>query len=203
MNLCKPNKYLSKLNKFVSPKGVRFRQVLLYVYRFIHYTWYTNLLITAFVVYMYRFIHNTWYTNLPITAFVVYNSEDQGVRQCWVVSIDFIIPSPTKLRKDIVMLRPSFCNILVNTLESTSSKIGTCLVLKRIWNPIDFQCQRSRSPGQIFETIQYALCHRKFSYMINQKFMKLCTLQDPNMKMCTLAGYTSPLRFTPVMLFWT
>jgi hypothetical protein len=27
--------------------------------------------------------------------------------------------------------------------------------------------------------------------------------QDPNMKMCTLAGYTSPLRFTPVMLFWT
>jgi hypothetical protein len=40
--------------------------------------------------------------------------------------------------------------------------------------------QRSRSPGQIFETIQYALCHRKFSYMINQKFMKLCTLQDPN-----------------------
>jgi hypothetical protein len=39
--------------------------------------------------------------------------------------------------------------------------------------------------------------------MINQKFMKLCTLQDPNMKMCTLVGYPSPLRFTPVMLFWT
>ena len=74
---------------------------------------------------------------------------------------------------------------------------------KRIWNPIDFQGQRSRSPSQIFETIQYALCHCKFSYMINQKFMKLCTLQDPNMKMCTLVGYPSPLRFTPVMLFWT
>ena len=54
-----------------------------------------------------------------------------------------------------------------------------------------------------FETIQFALCHCKFSYMINQKFMKLCTLQDPNMKMCTLVGYPSPLRFTPVMLFWT
>ena len=27
-----------------------------------------------------------------------------------------------------------------------------------------------------FETIQYALCHCKFSYMINQKFMKFCTL---------------------------
>ena len=49
--------------------------------------------------------------------------------------------------------------------------------------------------------MQYALCHRKFSYMINQKFMKLCSLQDPNVKMCTLVGYPSPLRFTPVMLF--
>ena len=54
-----------------------------------------------------------------------------------------------------------------------------------------------------FETIQYALCHRKFSYMINQKFMKLCTLQDPNMKMCTLVGYPNPLSFTPVMPLWT
>jgi hypothetical protein len=40
-----------------------------------------------------------------------------------------------------------------------------------------------------FETIQYAHCQRKFSYMINEKFMKLCTLQDPKMKMCTLVGY--------------
>jgi hypothetical protein len=54
-----------------------------------------------------------------------------------------------------------------------------------------------------FETIHYALCHRKFSYMINQKFMRLCALQDPSMKMCTLVGYPSPLRFTPVMLLWT
>jgi hypothetical protein len=55
----------------------------------------------------------------------------------------FIIPSPTKLRRDIVTLS-SFRNILVNTLESTSFKIGTCLVLRRIWNPIDFQGQRSK-----------------------------------------------------------
>jgi hypothetical protein len=46
-----------------------------------------------------------------------------------------------------------------------------------------------------FETIQYALCHRKFSYMINQKFMELCTLQDPNMKMCTLVVYPDPSSF--------
>jgi hypothetical protein len=53
-----------------------------------------------------------------------------------------------------------------------------------------------------FETVQYALCHRQFSYLINQ-FMKLCTLQDPNMKMCTLVGYPGPLSSTPVMLLWT
>ena len=50
-----------------------------------------------------------------------------------------------------------------------------------------------------FETIQYALCHRKFSYMINQKFMKLCTLQDPNMKMCTLVVYPGPSSFPRIM----
>jgi hypothetical protein len=44
-------------------------------------------------------------------------------------------------------------------------------------------------PGQFGFNIQYSLCHCKFSYMINQKFMKLCTLQDPNVKMCTLVGY--------------
>ena len=50
-----------------------------------------------------------------------------------------------------------------------------------------------------FETIQYALFHRKFSYMVNQKFMKLCTLQDPNMKMCTLVVYPGPSRFLRIM----
>ena len=64
----------------------------------------------------------------------------------------FIIPSPTKLRGDIVTL--PFVKILVNTsiniLQWILTKLGTYLVLKRIWNPIDFQGQRSRSPGQIF-----------------------------------------------------
>ena len=45
-------------------------------------------------------------------------------------------------------------NILVNTriniLQWILTKLGTYLVLRRIWNPIDFQGQRSRSPGQIF-----------------------------------------------------
>ena len=51
-------------------------------------------------------------------------------------------------------VRPSFRNILVNTrisiLQWILTKLGTYLVLKRICNPIDFQGQRSRSPGQIF-----------------------------------------------------
>jgi hypothetical protein len=55
-------------------------------------------------------------------------------------------------------------NILVNTriniLQWILTKLGTYLVLKRIWNPIDFQGQRSRSPGQIFrrgDTPRFAL----------------------------------------------
>ena len=66
-----------------------------------------------------------------------------------------ITPSPTKLWRDIVMLpsvRPSVTSFW--TLESASfngfwpNLVHT--VLERIWNPIDFQGQRSRSPGQIF-----------------------------------------------------
>jgi hypothetical protein len=40
------------------------------------------------------------------------------------------------------------------------TKLGTYLVLKRIWNPIDFQGQRSRSLGQIYrrgDTPRFAL----------------------------------------------
>ena len=70
-------------------------------------------------------------------------------RRCRYRSI--IIPSPTKLRRDIVTLRyhPSFRNIPVNTLrinilQWNLTKLGTYLVLKRIWNPIDFKGQGHR-----------------------------------------------------------
>jgi hypothetical protein len=35
-------------------------------------------------------------------------------------------------------------------LQWILTKLGTYLVVKRIWNPIDFQGHRSRLPGQIF-----------------------------------------------------
>jgi hypothetical protein len=45
-------------------------------------------------------------------------------------------------------------NILVNTrikiLQWILTKLGTYVVLRRVWNSIDFQGQRSMSPGQIF-----------------------------------------------------
>ena len=66
-----------------------------------------------------------------------------------------------------------------------------------------FYCPLSFTLVITVKTIYYALYHCKFSYMITHKFMKLCTLQDPNMKMCTLVGYPGPLSSTPVMLLWT
>ena len=65
------------------------------------------------------------------------------------------IPSPTKLRRDIVTL-PSVCpshpceHSRINILQWILTKLGTYLVLKRIGNPIDFQGQSSRSQGKIF-----------------------------------------------------
>ena len=41
----------------------------------------------------------------------------------------------------------------INILQWILTKLGTYLVLKRIWNPIVFQGQRSRSPGQFFYRI--------------------------------------------------
>jgi hypothetical protein len=38
----------------------------------------------------------------------------------------------------------------INILQWILNKLGTYLVLKIIWNPIDFQGQRSMSLGQIF-----------------------------------------------------
>jgi hypothetical protein len=39
---------------------------------------------------------------------------------------------------------------LANILPWILTKLGTYLVLKRIWNPIDFQGQKSRSLGKFF-----------------------------------------------------
>ena len=41
-------------------------------------------------------------------------------------------------------------NTRINILQWILTKLGTYLVLRRVWGPIDFQGQRSRSPGQIF-----------------------------------------------------
>jgi len=50
------------------------------------------------------------------------------------------------------------------------TKLGTYLVLKKIWNPIDFQGQRSRSQGQIFrrgDTPRFALPLLGYNIVIN------------------------------------
>jgi hypothetical protein len=50
-----------------------------------------------------------------------------------------------------------------------------------------------------FDTIHCALCHHNSSHMLNEMFVKLSILQDPNMKMCTLVAYPGPLNFSRVM----
>ena len=50
-----------------------------------------------------------------------------------------------------------------------------------------------------FDTIHRALCHHNSTHMLNEMFVKLSILQDPNMKMCTLVPYLGPLSFSRVM----
>ena len=63
-------------------------------------------------------------------------------------------------------IRPSVTSLYpcehskINILQWILTTLGTYLVLERIWNPIDFQGHRSRSPGQIFrrgDTPRFAL----------------------------------------------
>jgi hypothetical protein len=54
-----------------------------------------------------------------------------------------------------------------------------------------------------FETIHHAYCHHNSSHMLNEMFVKLSILRDPNMKMCTLVVYPGPLSFSRVMPVWT
>ena len=80
---------------------------------------------------------------------------DMGYDAIMSYYIYVFIPSPTKLRRDIVTLpsvRPSHpCeHSRINILQWILIKLGTYLVLKRIWNPFDFQGQMSRSQGQFF-----------------------------------------------------
>ena len=51
---------------------------------------------------------------------------------------------------------------IINILQWILTNLGTCLILRRVWNPIDFNviCQRSRSQGQMFrrgDTPRFAL----------------------------------------------
>jgi hypothetical protein len=45
------------------------------------------------------------------------------------------------LRRDIVMLPSILVTTRINILQWILTKLGTYLVLKKIWNPIDFQGQ--------------------------------------------------------------
>jgi hypothetical protein len=63
-----------------------------------------------------------------------------------------VIPSPTKLQRwySNATVHPSFCNIScehsrVNMVQWISTNLGTQVILTKIWHPIDFQGQRSRS----------------------------------------------------------
>ena len=63
-----------------------------------------------------------------------------------IIYILIFIPSPTKLQGDIVTLpsvRHNPCeHSRINILQWILTKLGTYLVLKRIWNPIDCQGHR-------------------------------------------------------------
>ena len=87
-------------------------------------------------------------------------------------SLMFIMSSPTKLRRDIITLSSVLpqhpCeHSRINILQWILTKLGTYLVLKRIWNSIDFQGQGHRV-NFLGEGIRHALrcpCLLRFGFV--------------------------------------
>jgi hypothetical protein len=86
------------------------------------------------------------------------NSNPLRFKETWISFIRACYPLANEVAKGYsnATVRPSVrpshpCeHSRINILQWILTKLGTYLVLKRIWNPIDFQGQRSRSQGQIF-----------------------------------------------------
>ena len=118
----------------------------------------------------------------------------------------FVIPSPTKLRGDIVTLpsvlpsvRHNPCeHSRINILQWILTKPGTYLDLKKIWNPIEFQGQRSRSQGLIFrrgDMLRFALplLHMADLIQIFHGFNKLFPIIYMEMYSCRIVRNFKPL----------
>jgi hypothetical protein len=84
------------------------------------------------------------------------SNSKETYRRCFINSTNVYYPLANEVAKGYsnATIRPSHpCeHSRINILQWILTKLGTYLVLKRIWNPIDFQGQRSRSLGQIVTT---------------------------------------------------
>jgi hypothetical protein len=96
---------------------------------------------------------------IKLTPRYNWNIVESGIKHHQTnIKQELIIPAPTKLRGDIVTLpsvlpsvRHNPCeHSRINILQWILTKLGTYLVLKRIWNHIDFQGQRSRSRSNFY-----------------------------------------------------
>jgi hypothetical protein len=106
-------------------------------------------------VYVYTWI-NHWQTNFKIwkgiitPTFVLYCPPF-----CYPLANEVVKGySNTTFRPSVLLQHPCE-HPRINILQWMLTKLGTYLVLKRIWNPIDFQGQRSRSPGQILGIVLF------------------------------------------------
>ena len=117
------------------------------------------------------------------------------VEQCWVLSVAAIINYPLANEVAKGYSNATFRNILVNTriniLQWIFTKLGTYLVLKRIWNPIDFQGQRSNFNARGYATLCVVplLLRGQWFYIIY--FIQSANFYSPAYKEELYMSYTS------------
>ena len=98
---------------------------------------------------MMTFLHKSKFPMINIATIKTITNQN-----CFLLWSDVFYPLANEVAKGYsnATVRPSHpCeHSRINILQWILTKLGTYKVLKRIWNPIDFQSQRSRSLDQIF-----------------------------------------------------
>ena len=113
-----------KISRFVVEKMFLILHLISLVFRNLSYFFVACILCLSCLIYVICVWLDIMVSNTYCVVFLscvpnVASFSESSILDC-SLTLTFIIPSPTKLRRDIVTLRPSFRNILVNTLESTS-----------------------------------------------------------------------------------
>ena len=104
----------------------------------------------SWIVIIEMFIHNEYYTWLYLQSFILCH-HNSWILCLYQNKICYPLANEVERGYSNATVRHNPCeHSRINILQWILTKLGTYLVLKSIWNPLDFQGQRSRSRSNFY-----------------------------------------------------